>query len=365
MHGTEPGELSPTKPIQISPKLFLAPMEGVTDWVMRDLLTSLKFTNQAKFIGQNDLSPTNPADCLPIDQCVTEFLRVTDTLFPDSVFYKNCPELLTHSKTRSGTPVFIQLLGGQADPLAWNAQKAVQLGALGIDLNFGCPAKTVNRHDGGASLLKSTDRIFNIVKTVRSAVPKNTPVTVKIRLGFDDPSQCLENAAAIAEAGASWLTVHCRTKTDGYRPPAYWEWITKIKELTKIKIVANGEIWTQDDFKKCQDITNCTDFMIGRGALRNPFLFHEIKSLSENKSKTVTGQNESHNYNHSESLKLVPGFYKACTAFKSESFAIARCKQWLNQLGQASESAKEIFDRLKIIENPIDFESELKQLSRE
>lgn len=302
------------------PKLFLAPMEGVTDWVMRDLLTSLG----------------------GIDQCVTEFLRVTDTLYPDHIFYKNCPELKTQSRTRSGTPVFVQLLGGQAEPLAWNAKKAVELGALGIDLNFGCPAKTVNRHDGGASLLKSADRIFNIVKTVRSHVPQDIPVTAKIRLGYDDPSQCLENAIAVTEAGATWLTVHCRTKTDGYKPPAYWEWIPKIQQVTEIKIIANGEIWTKADFQKCQQITSCTDFMIGRGALRNPYLFSEIKSPTAALTATA-------------SLKLISGFYDACVAFKSENLAIARSKQWLNQLSQNSEEAKTIFEQLKSITKPVEF----------
>src|SRR3989344_2376934 len=183
-------------------------MEGVTDWVMRDLLTSLG----------------------GIDFCVTEFLRVTDQLLPDSVFEKNCLELKTGSRTRAGTPVFIQLLGGQVAPLAENAARAQELVALGIDLNFGCPAKTVNRHDGGASLLKYTDRLYDIVKAVRDAIPKSTPVTAKIRLGFDDPSSCIVKSQAIEAAGADWLTVHCRTKTDGYKPPAYWEWNTKIKE---------------------------------------------------------------------------------------------------------------------------------------
>ncbi len=316
--------------------LFLAPMEGVTDWVMRDLLTALG----------------------GIDQCVTEFLRVTDTIYPDSVFYKNCPELKTKSKTRSGTPVFIQLLGGQSEPLALNAQRAVQLGALGIDLNFGCPAKTVNRHDGGASLLKCTDRIFNIVKTVRDAIPKNIPVTVKIRLGFDDPSQCLDNAVAITEAGATWLTVHCRTKTDGYRPPAYWEWIAKIKEVTKIKIIANGEIWTVDDFKKCKDVTGCTDFMIGRGALRNPYVFSEIQNLNSAEQTTSDFNSDEKNKN----LKLIPGFYQACVLFKSESFAIARTKQWLNQLSHNNEYVKNIFDELKILEIPAEFKNQLEEM---
>lgn len=232
-------------------KLFLAPMEGVVDWVMRDTLTR---------IGG-------------IDQCVTEFLRVTDRLHPESVFYKNCPELKTGSRTRWGTPVFVQLLGGHAEPLALNAQRAVQLGALGVDLNFGCPAKTVNRHDGGASLLKSCDRVFNIVDTVRKAVPGNIPVTAKIRLGFDDPTRCLDIAQAVEAANATWLTIHCRTKTDGYKPPAYWEWIPKIKELSKLKIIANGEIWNVNDFHRCVEVTQCEDYMIGRGVMSNPFIF--------------------------------------------------------------------------------------------
>jgi len=236
-------------------KLFLAPMEGVTDWAMRDLLTE---------IGG-------------IDQCTTEFLRVTDNLHSDALFYKNCPELLTNSKTRSGVPVFVQLLGGKVTPLVANAVRAYELGALGIDLNFGCPAKTVNRHDGGASLLQFTDRLYNIVKAVRDAVPSSTPVTAKIRLGFDNPSACIANAQAIEAAGADWLTVHCRTKTDGYKPPAYWEWIAKIKSVTKFKIVTNGEIWNLSDFNKCDAIADTENYMIGRGALRDPFLFKKLK----------------------------------------------------------------------------------------
>src|SRR5207244_3542550 len=106
-------------------------MEGVLDWVLRELLS----------------------DVGGVDRMVTEFVRVTDRLLPDHVFHKYCPELNQGGRTRSGIPVFIQLLGGQAGPLAENARRAVELGAPGIDLNFGCPAKTVNRHDGGAALL--------------------------------------------------------------------------------------------------------------------------------------------------------------------------------------------------------------------
>lgn len=301
-------------------------MEGVTDWVMRDLLTS---------IGG-------------IDHCVTEFLRVTERLHPYSVFEKNCPELKTGSRTRAGTPVFVQLLGGQAGPLAENAARAASLGALGIDLNFGCPAKTVNRHDGGATLLKYTDRIYNIVKTVRSAVPENIPVTAKIRLGFDNPESCLENAKAIEEAGATWLTVHCRTKTDGYKPPAFWEWIPKIKEKTNIRIVTNGEIWTVADFKKCHATAQTGDYMIGRGAIRNPYLFSEIKNDLAIPFKREKPAGE-----------LVLNFFDASTVYVNDHFAVARTKGWVRQLSFVHEEMKPIFDEIKVLKKPSEFKAKL------
>lgn len=315
---------------QTSIRLHLAPMEGVTDFVMRDTLTALG----------------------GIDQCTTEFMRVTQHLHPNSVFYRFCPELNMGGRTRANVPVFIQLLGGHAEPLAANAFRAVELGAPGVDLNFGCPAKTVNRHDGGATLLKYTDRIFNIVKTVRASVPTHIPVTAKIRLGFDDPSACLENAKAIHEAGACALTVHCRTKTDGYKPPAYWEWIPKIKERVQLPIVANGEIWTTEDFKKCLSITNCEKFMIGRGALRNPFIFSQIKEEIETKSISTSPT----------PLSLLPRFYESCENTINGYFATSRTKQWLAQLRFTSEKAKAVFDEIKVIKKPVEFKERLNQL---
>lgn len=310
-------------------RLLLAPMEGVVDWVMRDTLSQ---------IGG-------------IDQFVTEFLRVTDKLHPESVFYRNCPELKTGSRTRNGTPVFVQLLGGQAEPLAVNALRATKLGALGIDLNFGCPAKTVNRHDGGATLLKSCDRLYTIVKTVREAVPAEIPVTAKIRLGFEDRTACLENAKAIEEAGATWLTVHCRTKTDGYKPPAYWEWIPRMREVSKIHIIANGEIWNTQDFHRCREVTGCSDFMIGRGAMSNPYIFKQIReSLAASEETTAHWQN---------TKNLLPGFFEASTFHINEYFAVSRTKQWLRALSLKSPEAKVVFDQVKVLRKPVEFRSQL------
>ena len=125
-------------------QLMLAPMEGVIDHTMRELLTSLG----------------------GIDRCVTEFVRVTERLLPSRVFQRLCPELANGGCTTFGVPVYIQLLGGQAGVLADNAARAAELGAAGIDLNFGCPAKNVNRSDGGSIILREPQRVHAIAAAV-------------------------------------------------------------------------------------------------------------------------------------------------------------------------------------------------------
>ncbi len=234
----------------------LAPMEGVVDHLMRDMLTQ---------VGGFDL-------------CVTEFVRVVQTKLPKKVFYRLCPELKTGGYTPAGVPVKVQLLGQHPQWMAENAVTAIELGSHGVDINFGCPAKTVNKSQGGAVLLQYPETLYQIVKAVREAVPAEQPVTAKIRLGFNDTSLAFENAAAIDAAGASSLAIHARTKKDGYRPPAYWPWIAQIKEKVSVPIVANGEIWSQADAQLCQAQSNCIDLMIGRGALALPNLANCIKT---------------------------------------------------------------------------------------
>jgi tRNA-dihydrouridine synthase C len=238
-------------------KIMLAPMEGVVDHLMRDMLTR---------VGGFDV-------------CVTEFIRVVEQKLPAKTFYRYCPELYTEGKTPIGVPVRVQLLGQHPQWLAENALAAVELGSPGIDLNFGCPAKTVNKSKGGAVLLQHTEQLHTIVKTVRQAVPEHLPVTAKIRLGFADKNLAIDNALAIADAGASELVVHARTKTEGYKPPAYWQWIAKIREHTDIPLVANGEIWSSADAALCQQQSGCTDLMLGRGALALPNLAQWIKGV--------------------------------------------------------------------------------------
>ncbi|AWK81374.1 tRNA dihydrouridine(16) synthase DusC [Photobacterium damselae] len=237
-------------------RVILGPMEGVLDHLMREILTDI-----------NDY-----------DLCVTEFVRVVDRLFPNSVFYRLCPELHNGGKTRAGTPVRVQILGQDPNWMAENGRRAVELGSPGVDINFGCPAKLVNKSKGGAVLLKEPDLIHQIVKSVRQAVDPTKPVTAKIRLGWDDPNHCFEIADAIAQAGADEITVHGRTKEDGYRAEEIkWDYIHQLQQHSPISIVANGEVWNYQDGQQCIATTGTQSLMVCRGAINLPNLGNVIK----------------------------------------------------------------------------------------
>lgn len=232
------------------PALVLAPMEGVTDAPMRAV--------------QGEAGAFTFA--------VSEFLRVSQTVIPKAVFHRHVPELLAGARTATGLPVQVQLLGGHPGRMAESAAVAVAAGATAVDLNFGCPTPTVNRHDGGATLLKHPRRVREIVAAVRAAVPRHVPVSAKMRLGWDTTDAAVENAGMAAEGGAAWLTVHARTRTQGYAPPVFWPVIGRVRERLAIPVVANGDIRSVEGFRRCRDETGCRHFMLGRGALADPRL---------------------------------------------------------------------------------------------
>ncbi|MCB0364425.1 MAG: tRNA-dihydrouridine synthase [Bdellovibrionaceae bacterium] len=304
----------------------LAPMEGVVDAIMRDLLTS---------VGG-------------IDQCTTEFVRVTDREIPDHVFHKYCPELLSGGKTPSGVPVYVQLLGGKPEWLAVNALRAYELGAPGIDLNFGCPAKTVNRHDGGATLLKNPHRLFDVVFAVRQAVPPECPVTAKVRLGFADKTLAIEIAQAVDQAEASRLTIHARTRAEGYQPPAHWEYIGLMREAVQVPVVANGDIWNAKDYDLCVRASGCPDVALGRPLIAFPDLARVLKAHLFNEPYTPL------HWSDIQDRLLIP-FLDRCSRGRHSGFALNRGKQWLRQLARQYSSAQSVFERAKRVNSLEDF----------
>lgn len=289
-------------------------MEGLTDPIMREVLTH---------VGS-------------FDWCVTEFIRVTNAVLPDHVYHTYCPELLTDGKTAAGTPVHVQFLGNNAEMLAANAARVVELGAPAIDLNFGCPAKTVNRHRGGSVLLDEPEVVHQLVKAVRDAVPAHIPVSAKMRLGYLDRNYTLENAHAIEDAGAAWLTVHARTKAEGYTPPAFWDHLQPIQHALKINVIANGEIWNNQDAKQCRLESGCADLMLGRGAVTTPDLSQCIRQNIDTALLTWD-----------ELLLLQSRFLQG--NYKKEINMVGRYKQWLGMMSKHYPQAKTLWNEVKRI----------------
>ena len=303
--------------------IMLAPMEGLLDHTLRDVLTR---------VGG-------------VDVCVSEFIRVTNTVLPRRAFVRVAPELLNQSRTAAGVPVKVQLLGSDPICLADNAAALAELAPYGIDLNFGCPAKTVNQHRGGAVLLDEPELVGQIVAAVRRAVPAHIPVSAKMRLGYNDDSRAEDCALAIEAAGASELVVHARTKAHGYRPPAYWDRIADLRQHVRLPIVANGEIWTVADALRCQEVTGCDRLMIGRGMVADPGLALAIALQRRTGNMLLPGQGVA----WTTLLELMQIFWCGVSARVATRHRAGRLKQWLNYMRRVYPAAQQAFDELRLV----------------
>jgi nifR3 family TIM-barrel protein len=230
------------------PYLFLAPMEGLGDRAFRKAMAS---------IGG-------------FDEAVTEFIRVPrNAHIPSLASVYDAAEL-------APLPLAAQIMGADAELVAEMAQELVRRGAKRIDLNCGCPSNTVVGKGAGSSLLKEPRLLHDIARALVNST--DVPVTVKMRSGFEDTSLLKENLLAAQESGIRFLTLHPRTKADGYGPPAKWELIAFAKSILKIPVVGNGDILSAEDARRMLRETGCDALMIGRGSAINPFIFHEIKA---------------------------------------------------------------------------------------
>jgi tRNA-dihydrouridine synthase B len=172
-------------------------------------------------------------------------------------------------------PISIQLFDCRPDFLAEAAQMAVQEGADTVDINMGCPVNKITKNGGGSSLLRQPEIAEAIVRSVANAVP--VPVTVKTRIGWNDSEiTIVEFARRMEAAGAQMITVHGRTRAQGYNGPARWEWITRVKQSVAIPVIANGDIFSVAAAVRCLEETGADGVMCSRGTMGYPFLVGEV-----------------------------------------------------------------------------------------
>jgi tRNA-dihydrouridine synthase C len=297
-------------------------MEGLADDILRDVLTRAG----------------------GYDWCVTEFVRVSSTVLPLSVFTRISPELRNSSRTPAGTPVRIQFLGCDPGLLAANAAQVSTLGPAGIDLNFGCPTPLINRNRGGAALLDEPDLLHRIAAAVRAAVPDEIPVTAKMRLGISDTSRAIDCACALQEGGIEELVVHARTREDGYRPPARWQSVGLIRESLRIPVIANGEVWTLTDYDAIREATGCEDVMLGRGAVADPLLARRIRAGEVGDPiaqwDAVAG--------------MITDFWSQVQNKVLPMQSPGRLKQWLNLMRRSYPQAETLFSALRALRTATD-----------
>ena len=227
-------------------KVFLAPMAGITDKPMRQLVNSFGLGNiVSEMVAINALSRKN-----------SKTYRIADV-------------------RDENYPVVVQLVGSSPELFEDSAKLAEELGAYSIDINMGCPVKKIVANNSGSYLMKDMSLAVDIIKAVKNAT--NLPVSVKFRKGWDHNSV---NAVAFAkmceDCGASYITVHGRTRSDFYSGKADWDIISEVKQSVKIPVVGNGDIDSPQKAKEMIDYTKVDAVMVGRAALGRPWLISQI-----------------------------------------------------------------------------------------
>lgn len=231
---------------EVKSRVLQSPLSGVTDLVFRRLVRRYA----------------------PTSMMYTEMVNATGLHY-----VKQLPKIMEVDPNER--PISIQLFDCRPDFLAEAAQKAVDEGADTVDINMGCPVNKITRNGGGSSLLREPELAAAIVRSVVNAV--SVPVTVKTRIGWSDKEiNAVEFAQRMEDAGAQMLTLHGRTRAQGYNGPARWEWIGQVKQVLSIPVIANGDIFSVDAAVRCLEMTGADGVMCSRGTLGYPFLVGEI-----------------------------------------------------------------------------------------
>jgi tRNA-dihydrouridine synthase B len=232
--------------LELHSRVFQSPLSGVTDLVFRRLVRRYA----------------------PDSMMYTEMVQASSLRH-----LKEIPRIMEIDANER--PISIQLFDCRPDFLGEAAQIAVQQGAQTIDINMGCPVNKITKNGGGSSLLRDPDTAMAIVQAVVNAV--NIPVTVKTRIGWSDEEiNILDFARRMEDAGAQMMTIHARTRAQGYSGTAKWDWIRRVKEVLATPVIANGDIFSVASAVACLEQTGADGVMCSRGTLGYPFLVGEI-----------------------------------------------------------------------------------------
>ena len=232
-------------------RVFLAPMAGITDFPMRKIVASLGKGNiVSEMVAINAISRKNP-----------KTFRIADV--------RNEPY-----------PVIVQLVGGDAALFPDAARLAAELGAASIDINMGCPVKKIVNNNSGSALMRNLSEASKIIENVVKATPLR--VSVKFRKGWDCQSvNAVEFAQMCEQSGASFITIHGRTRSEFYSGTADWDIIAAVKAAVKIPVIGNGDITSAQKAKEMIDYTKVDGVMIARAALGNPWIISETHNYLE------------------------------------------------------------------------------------
>lgn len=240
--------MSPLEALKTNP-FVLAPMAGITDHSFRTFMKKL-------------------------DTSVV----VTELVSANGIEYKSERTMKLMSFDESQRPIGIQLFGEEPDVIARAAQVAEAEGCDFVDLNFGCPVPKVVKKGAGSAMLKDPVALQKVLSTVKAAI--KVPLTIKIRTGWDANSRNAIEVCNIAyNEGISWVAIHGRTRSQGYSGMADWEFISEVKSKSKVPILGNGDILTPQQANLRLEQSGCDGVMIGRGCLKNPFIFMDALSL--------------------------------------------------------------------------------------
>jgi tRNA-dihydrouridine synthase B len=301
-----------------APILALAPMQDVTD---------LPFWKLMATYGGADLY-------------YTEYFRVHPTSCLDRSILKSITENPT------GRPVIAQMIGNDIPALVRTVRELQEHPIVAVDLNLGCPAPVVYRKCAGGGLLRDPDRVDSILGALREAV--SIKFTVKTRLGFDSPDVFDQLLPIFAKHSLDLVTVHGRTVHEMYRSEVHYDFIARAVQTLPCPVLANGNVYSAAKAREVLEMTGAGGLMIGRGAIRNPWLFHQIRQQRTGETVFVpTGQ---------DVLKYVRALFEAVRLPDFRELGhVQKLKKYMNYLGLGVEATGQFLHQIRRVSTEADF----------